>query len=441
MQDYDTIISMIKKDGSPHACKKCDALCSVYVKDKREMDPHEFFCSRMSPVDDSAYDNEATLEKFGYHPSSISKNSAKKVVAKCRWCGVHCIIPNSKYSRRNGIISCWPCVPKKTQQTLKSKYGVTCTLDIPEVNAKLCNPSTERLVESVLQTRYKVSFTRSYTVGPYSFDFFLPDLNLLLECQGDSFHDFKNQGYSGTPKDRSKSSYIESNTSLKLVWIYEHELHLGRINKILDYHIHKVSEPELSVDKKKVTFKRISDAEAHSFLAQYHYLGNLGGVSVSYGAFLGDFLLAVCVYGGVTRNQTIKKTNEFYKENAGPSEIRELRRFCIRPGLMVKNFASFLLPRFSKTFKSEFSKIRILVSFADSSVGDTGVIYKANNWDLLKSTTESYHYLDTVNNKMVHKKTVWDAAKLNHMKEADFAKQSGLVQVTESSKFMYAKKI
>jgi len=168
---------------------------------------------------------------------------------------------------------------------LQEKYGVSCTLDIPSVREKLESPSTERLVAAVLSKRYKIEYIHQYTIGPYSFDFFVPSLNLLIECQGDYFHNFKENGYSGTPKDRSKSSYVENNTNFKLVWIYEHEIHIGRLHKILDYHIFNAIEPATDFELKDLSFSSIPNADAHQFLSKYHYLGNLGTVATCWGAF------------------------------------------------------------------------------------------------------------------------------------------------------------
>ena len=427
---FDTSLSCIR-DSS--VCKKCDSLAASYSRSKSTEDKSEYYKNFSSVVDTKNIDRDATLQKFGYSIESISKFSHKPVIAKCFFCEDRLEIPYSKYNTRNGVVVCKKDIRKKTVRTLKEKYGVECTLDIPAVRESLITPSTERLVASVLKDRYSVEFIPKYVIGPYEFDFFIPSLNLLIECQGDYFHDFKTNGYSGLPKDRAKSSYIENNTSFKLIWIYEHEIHLGRINKILDFHIHKIVEPDVSLDLKDLNFREISSKEAHVFLSSYHYLGNIGGVSKCYGAFLGELLISVAVFGGVTRNQSIKRLNDKLQTNFGPKDIRELRRFCIRPNVKARNVASYSLKRFIGLL----GNARAILSFADSTVNDIGTIYKASNWKELGTTGVSYHYLDPSTNKVIHKKTVWDQAKSNHMKENDFFVSAGLIKIPEKAKTVW----
>jgi hypothetical protein len=428
------------------ACKKCDAIAAAYSRFKSCEDKHKFYLSRRPSLPLECLDINETVSKFGYSPLNLSSYSVKKIVVMCKYCNIKLNIPMSKFTQRKGKISCWSCMRKKTVETLKEKYGVECTLDIPSVQSKLTDPSTEQMIESVLRERYKIDFSRNYSIGPYSFDFFIPSINLLIECQGDYFHDFKKNGYSGTPQDRSKSTYIEKYTNKKLVWIWEHELHLGRLRKILDYHIYNVLEPEMVVDLKSLIFKQILNHDAHVFLSQYHYLGNLGTVATSFGAFSGDVLIAVCVFGGVTRNQSVKKINDFYEKKKqycsyGPGDTRELRRFCIKPNVKSKNLASFCLKKFTNILVSNNSKIKIILSFSDPNVGDIGTIYKASNWAQMSNTSKSYHYVDAKTSKIIHKKTVWDSAKGAHMTESDFAVKIGLSKVEELSKYVWVKKL
>lgn len=434
---FETSPAVLMNKPSSFACKKCDAVSAAYSRLKSEEDKHSFFASRRQSFSDSCLDIKGTMRKFGYVPGDLSSYSTSRVVAICAHCDVQVFIPFSKFSQREGRISCWKCMRKKTVDTLRKKYGVECTLDIPSVREKLNYPVTERIVEAILKDRYGVEYVRGHCIGPYSFDFFVPSCNLLIECQGDYFHDFKANGYSGLPKDRSKLTYVERYTSHKLVWIWEHEIHMGRVSKILDHHIHGVLEPELSFSLKNLSFRPLSSRDAHSFLSQYHYLGNLGNVSTCFGAFSSDLLVSVGAFGGVTRNQTIAKINLFSKTNFGPKQVRELRRFCIRPGAHVKNLASFCLSRYVSMLTGAQDSVAAIVSFSDPTVGDLGTIYKASNWSRMKDTVKSYHYLDTKTGKPIHKKTVWDSAKGAHMSEAAFSASAGLMVVEEREKHMW----
>jgi putative resolvase len=152
----------------------------------------------------------------------------------------------------------------KTVETLQLKYGVSTTLDIPSVQMQLLNPaSTEQILEAIIRDEYKLEYTKNFSLGPYSFDFYIPKCNLLIECQGDYFHKFKEFGYSGTPVDRAKSSFVENNTAYKLIWIYEHEINLGRIRKILGYQLGKIKTTRTASNYRVIPLseiKRIQDS-------------------------------------------------------------------------------------------------------------------------------------------------------------------------------------
>jgi hypothetical protein len=437
LSKFETKFCVITNRSNLIACKHCDAIASVYVRQKSDQDKHQFYLSKRPIFDISCLDIDATIIKFGYSPLNLSTYSAQKVIALCKYCKCPIELPMSKYSLRKGNITCWQHMRKKTIETLKDRYGVECTLDIPSVRLKLNNPKTEQLVESILKDRYKVDYVREHSIGPYSFDFLVPQANLLIECQGDYFHDFKKNGYSGTPKDRAKSNYIEKYTKYNLVWIFEHELHIGRLRKIFDHHIYKIIEPRIFVKKSKLIFRQIPNKEAHVFLSQYHYLGNLGTVATSIGAYLGSVLIAVCVFGGVTRNQSIKKVNSNLEKDFGPRDIRELRRFCIRPNIKSFNLASHCLEHSIVTYIQDNPGIRAILSFSDTSVDDHGTIYEVSKWKQLSNTLPSYHYLDPQTNRPIHKKTVWDMARSNHMNETEFAIQAGLAHVKEEPKTMW----
>jgi very-short-patch-repair endonuclease len=440
--NFETSRSCVGKKGST-ACKRCDAIAAAYSRLRDSGNKHEFYIKRSIIPYSEKIDLLETKKLYGYSISTLSPFSEKKIVTKCDYCNKRIDIPIRKFSTKNGDICCSSriCIRQKTINTLQKRYGVLCTLDIPSVKINLTNPSTKQLVASVLTNRYHVDFQRQYPVGPYSFDFYIPSANLLIECQGDYFHDFKKNGYSGTPKDKAKASYIENNTNYHLVWIWEHELHIGRINKILDYQIRQIMEPKISFLLKDLEFKAISNMDAHQFLSMYHYLGNLGTVATAWGAFHDHMLVAVCVFGGVTRNQTIKKVNTFLGTGYGPSELRELRRLCIHPAAHVKNFASFSLKRFLELQHVKHPLMKAVVSFSDPNVGDIGTIYAASNWQSMANTGPSYHYLDSKNGHMIHKKTVWDLANDTHMTESDFAIQAGLSKVEEIGKKQWVKVI
>jgi hypothetical protein len=154
---------------------------------------------------------------------------------------------------------------------------------------------------------------------------------------------------------------------------------------------------------------------------------------------LNDDLICVCTFGGTTRQNTFKKVKTITGHAFGTKQLKELRRFCIKPGVQAKRFASFAIRQFVELFKTSYPNTKAVISFADPTVGDSGSIYKYAGWSKLKDTGKSYHYLDMSVGRMVHKKTVWDMARSAHMTERDFATSSNLLRVAEESKMVWIK--
>jgi hypothetical protein len=222
-----------------------------------------------------------------------------------------------------------------------------------------------------------------------------------------------------------------------LVWIWEHELHIGRLRKILDFHIHSALEPEVSFELSGLNFMEITHQQAFSFLASYHYLGNLGTAASPYGAWYNGELVCVIVFGGLTRKESAQKTAGQAKKPFRSGEIREIRRFCVRPNVLVKNLGSYCISKFISLFKQNNPKIKCIISFSDPTVGDSGGLYKACNFISLGKSSKSYHYLDPATSKLIHKKTVYELALAAHMKEAKFVASSKLVKIKEEPKIKW----
>jgi hypothetical protein len=417
-------------------CKSCIGLSSTYSEIFNN--PNDYFKSIHSH---SLNKNiiKKTIEKFGYDPQTKSSNSKYAIATNCYFCDKDITVQLRSFIAGGNVVSCQDCRRKKLAHSLMQKYGVSTINSIPSVIEKMADPYTNRLVEHILKTRYKIDYIREFPIKSLQFDFCIPSLKLLIECQGDYFHDFKKNGYSGTPRDMGKATYVSRYTDFKLIHIWEHEIHLGRLVKILDHHIYAASDPIISVSLNQLEFKPISLFEASSFLTSFHYLGFFTSASRAYGAFYNGQLICVSLFGGITRNQSINKINRIKEDKYTSYSVRELKRFCIRPNIICDNLASFSLKRFVDLLKNDIPHVKAVISFSDPTVCDIGTIYKASNWDQLPSTSKSYHYLDTKFSRVIHKKTVWDMASKIKMPEREFANKSGLMRVKELPKSVWVK--
>ena len=448
LNEFDKPIKYIDYKHETIACHNCSSVAACFNQQKLIINKRDYFLSMIPPpLNETLVNVQKTIEKFGYNPTNFRVGNSKRVVCACCYCGVDitaCFHYLVKHKFRQ---SCIKCRKKKNMETMIDKYGVSNALSMSSVQDKLTDPLTERIVGSILQTKYKVEFIRNYSVPfidgkEYTFDFFVPVANLLIECQGDYFHDFKSNGYSGTARDRSKVTYIENHTNFKLIHIWEHEIHLGRVNEILNYHMYGTVEHEIEIKSKiNIQFRKIDDKTAHSFLCQYHYLGNLGIASTCYGAFFDDVLICVGTFGGITRQGTFKKVNKLTGFHTSAKTLKELRRFCVRPNVISDRLAPYCLRAFLELYSQEHLFVEVVVGFSDPTVCDSGLIYKYSGWKSLEDISKSYHYLDPKTLKMIHKKTILKCATNSHMTETAFVASVGLTKVDESSKLMWMKSL
>jgi hypothetical protein len=428
---YVTNLQSIKRGKRFTTCKSCLSISVEYSRVKSLQDKHEFYHSKRPVVDFSMVDIDLTLEKFGYDPRLVSPFSERKLVAKCCYCSTLTDTRFEYLTKQKFKITCKRCRHKKTIETLMNRYGVSTTLAIPGSGKKRSDPSTEVLVADILKNEYNIDFVRNYFVGPYSFDFYVPSHNLLVEIQGDFFHKFKKFGYNGTPRDNAKSTYIEKYTKHKLVWIWEHELHIGRTKSILDANI--MARPNVEFDSTKLKFFGISIKDAHIFLSIHGYLGSTGTAALPFGAYYGDKLVGVCVFGGVTGSSIIKETNSNLGTQFKPNQFMEVRRFCFSGD--VKSDAANILSSFIKVFENSVDACRILVGLSDPVFNDS--LFK-DGWVKITGKPKSHHYFDSLNNKAICSSVVRRQAHNSHVDELVFSTKSGLTRVEETYKSLWA---
>ena len=121
--------------------------------------------------------------------------------------------------------------------------------------------------------------------------------------------------------------------------------------------------------------KRISRNECAPFILNIHYAKRWCSISYAFGLFEDGKLTGVVTYG-TPPSSTLRKGV------AGPdfeAHVLELNRLCLKNN--KKNEASMLISKSLKQLGGNF----IVVSFADTSMAHSGVVYQASNF--------SYHGL------------------------------------------------
>ena len=262
---------------------------------------------------------------------------------------------------------------------------------------------------------FGIKYAEQFKFGPWAYDFFLPDHNLLIEVNGDYFHRQKIQML----RDASKATYAAKYSAHKLMVIWEHEfLTSGRVQKLLLELDKKHKPPQVDFSFDDVEFKTsLLAKDCVVFLSRYHYTASGGRNGINFGCYYKNELIACARFCNPTRAESAKRLQLTQKE------LKELTRFAIHPSYQKKNFASWFLSRCIKSLKQD-KTIKCLLTFADTTQEHDGTIYKASNWVYDGEIPPDYHYIDK-DGFVMHKRTLWSHSSKLRISESDYATQFG----------------
>lgn len=255
-------------------------------------------------------------------------------------------------------------------------------------------------------------------VGHYLFDFWVPDHDVYIECQGEYWHSRENVVF----KDAAKATYLETAwPKSKLLYLLEREfMNPNSVSsKICEFISNEKLKSNIEeFDFNSVDIREITRCEAMKILSPYHYAGFGRSAKFMMGAFVRGELAAVCKMATVVRLEVATSMS------MGPNEVLEVDRFCIHPKFQKKNFASWFLSRVSKLVFSTISSVKRLVAFSDMTYGHHGGIYKASNWKTIGIVKPDYCYIGP-DGFFIHKKTLYNRAVKMSMQENSYAKLHG----------------
>lgn len=434
-------------------CQKCHStfnisLISLLKQTRRNVRNREYFlynchlCSkagktRLGVKDlDGVIDWLETAKKF---PESSKNVKRRMVVAKCEDCHTAFDVKLSsilhqarrhRMSSRTCVYKCFDCGVKRPDALAKSR----------ESRAKQLSDGFKSGLEVAMENRLNhlgIKFENQFRVDMYFWDFYLPDHDLLVDINGEYWHSLPEN----VARDKSKLTYTQKyHPQYKILSIEEKNfLNPNIVDKIILSNIGPIPDPIIITDFEfgDLRVERIGGGKGSSrepyveFLNSYHYsmCGRPG--KVVYGAFLGNTLVAVCKFNRVTRKEIASSIG------LKCTQVLELDRFCIHPNYQKRNLASWFISRCVKLVFGDFSEVMKLVSFADSTFGHHGTIYKASNWTKLGETRPSYHYIDT-SGLVINKKRVFDIASKLLMTEGDYVKKHNLEKYKEMPKTKYS---
>lgn len=184
-------------------------------------------------------------------------------------------------------------------------------------------------------------------------------------------------------------------------------------------------------DFKDVTIGSVEKPDYDNFYTLYHYRGLASRSGWTVGAILNQRVIACATISSISRNESASRLGK----SAG--DVRELVRFCIHPEHHQRNFASWFLSRVVDAYFKQHQAVTTLISFADTTQGHSGTIYKAAGWREDGRTAPSWHYL--LGRSIISKKSVYDKAKMSGMHIDDYAAFNNLVRVKELPKIRFIK--
>lgn len=379
----------------------------------------------------SVIDLAETTAKFGGMPENVKKG---KVVAVCQKCLskkdvklssiLHCARRHKKEGR-DIIYNCLKCGNNREDVLIKN---VESRLKQQQLGFK---SGLEIAVENRLKS-LGIKYKDQYPVGMYLWDFFLPEYDLLIEVNGEYWHETPQN----MAKDKSKRTYA-SRYHPEYQQLVIPELKILNPNSIdvmiLDAIDKSVPIHTVDFELSKVSIKSTPlDEQSVQFLDSFHYAKAGRNSKRFYSAYLGNELIGVCKFNPVTRKESASRLGlKCY-------ELFELDRLCIHPNYHKKNFASWFLSRVIKTFFKDNASAKCLISFSDPNFGHTGKIYEATNWKNDGRTNVSYHYIDK-SGFHINKKRVYDIASKLRLTEAEYAAKHQLEKFREppKSRFIY----
>lgn len=154
-------------------------------------------------------------------------------------------------------------------------------------------------------------------------------------------------------------------------------------------------------DFSQIKIKQISNTEAKKFMKKYHYTKSCPKATISLAFYYKDKICTMIVYGQPSNYNLAKSI----WEGGNEQECLELLRL-FSFDWCPKNIESYCISQSIKYLKQYYPQYKVLVSYADASVGHIGYIYQASNWLYVgKSSPEPEIFIDGIRR---HRRDLYD---------------------------------
>lgn len=153
----------------------------------------------------------------------------------------------------------------------------------------------------------------------------------------------------------------------------------------------------MACPEKFIEIRICEKSEADRIISKHHYSGK---------PTKNSFLSLLVYYNGEVNGalQLGYGIRPKIKGDYNPDEVREFDRMWLSD-LMPKFSETITLSLLHRFLKRAYPKIKLLISYSDTSVGNMGTIYKAGNYKLIDDIKADFYILS--NGERVHPVSMW----------------------------------
>ena len=258
------------------------------------------------------------------------------------------------------------------------KYTVICPICNPEKNPET---SIELIVKGILDKLHiKYEQHKRNIISPKELDFYLPEFNIGIECNGMYWH-----------SEAKKESLYHYNKmklcqekNIRLLSFWEYDI-IHNTDKIKDI-IASCCCKNKKIYARQCTVKEISIEQCRNFLVQYHLQGSINA-KIKLGLFYNDKLIMVMTFGKLRTFMNVHGSDYDY----------ELYRLCTKHGYTVIGGAGKLLKYFKRNYKWN-----TITSYSMNDISE-GNVYEKIGFKLDRETKKGFFYYDLINDKIVNR--------------------------------------
>ena len=254
-------------------------------------------------------------------------------------------------------------VQKQREETCLKKYGV-----IYPCLTKQCREANYDVISNINMTfaaeldKIGVRYIKEYVISKYAYDFYLPDLDILIEIDpsythtvaGNHFNNYKyNPYFINYHINKTNNAY---NKHIKCIHIWDWD----NWDKVI-----QLIKPKQKLYARKLQLKEVNKQDANIFIDKYHIQGKCRGNQVNLGLYNNEELVQVMTFGKPRYNKNYQW---------------ELLRLCSHSDYIIVGGAEKLFKHFVNGYKPES-----VLSYCDISKF-TGNVYERLGFTLLRQT-------------------------------------------------------